>query len=91
MEFLKKNYEKVMLAVVLLAGTMAACALPFIISSKRDALNSLIVNAVPHPKDIPKLDTTLEDTALQRAQSPLVLDFTTKHNLFNPVTWIVPI
>lgn len=87
MEFFKKNYEKIVLVVVLLGLTVAACALPFIISSKRAALDNLIVNTVPHPKPLPKLDMSLEDTALQRAQSPFTLDYTTKHNLFNPVLW----
>jgi hypothetical protein len=87
MEFLKKNYEKVLLAVVLLGGAIAACLLPFIISSKRAALDNLINITVPHPKDLPKLDMTLEDAAMQREQAPFTLDFTSKHNLFNPVTW----
>lgn len=87
MEFLKKNYEKVLLAVVLIGGTIVACLLPMIISSKRADLDNMIVNTVPHVKELPKLDMTLEDTALQRQQGSFALDFTTKHNLFNPVTW----
>lgn len=87
MEFLKNNYEKVLLAIVLLGGTIAACLLPVIISSKRTALENMIVTTVPHVKELPKLDMTVEDASLQREQTAFALDFTTKHNLFNPVTW----
>jgi len=87
MEFLKKNYEKILLAVVLLVLTVAACALPFVISSKRAALDNMVTTTVPHPKELPKVDMSLEDRALQRAQAPYTLDYTTKHNLLNPVLW----
>lgn len=86
MEFLKKNYEKVVLAVVLLGLTVAACLLPFIISSKRAGLE-LEVQRPPRPKELPPLEMSVEDTAMQRAQAAYALDFTAKHNLFNPVTW----
>ncbi|HWF17844.1 MAG TPA: hypothetical protein VG754_01170 [Verrucomicrobiae bacterium] len=87
MEFLKKNYEKVLLAVVLLGLTIAACLLPFVISSKRAAMENMVSQRIPHPKPLPPLDMTLEDAALQREQTAFALDFTTKHNLFNPVIW----
>src|SRR5579859_2664382 len=86
MEFLKKNYEKILLAVVLLGLTIAACLLPFIISSKRAALEQ-VVQRPPRPKELPPLDMSVEDAAMQRAQAAYALDFTSKHNLFNPVTW----
>jgi hypothetical protein len=86
MEFIKKNYEKVVLAVVLLVLTVAACLLPFIIDAKRQAL-TVAIERPPHPKELPPLDMSVPEAALQRAQKPYVLDFTTKHNLFNPVTW----
>lgn len=86
MEFIKKNYEKVLLAVVLLGLTLAACLLPFIISAKRAKLESYIQRE-PHPKDLPPVDMAMENTALQRAQAPYMLDLTNKHNLFNPVIW----
>lgn len=87
MEFIKKNYEKVVLGVVLLVLTIAVCLLPVIISAKRHALDDMIVTILPHPKPLPAVDATVEDAAFQRAQTPFKLDFTTKHNLFNPVLW----
>lgn len=87
MDFLKKNYEKVILAIVLLGGTIAACVLPFIVTSKRAELDNLVTSTIPHPKPLPALDMSVAEAALKRAESPFTLDFTTKHNLFNPVTW----
>jgi hypothetical protein len=87
MEFIKKNYEKVVLGVVLLGLTVAVCLLPIIIHAERERLDALIVQNKPHPKPLPPVDMTVEDAAFQRAETPLKLDFTTKHNLFNPVLW----
>ena len=87
MEFLKKNYEKVLLGVVLLGLTIAACLLPFYISAKRAGLEEKRVSTKPKVKELAPLNMTLEEAAIQRAQAPIKLDFTTKHNLLNPVLW----
>lgn len=88
MDFLKKNYEKVLLGLVLLGLTIAVASLPVIISHTRQKLEDA-ANSQLNPKimPLPPLDTKLEDDALQRVQTPYKLDFTTKHNLFNPVLW----
>jgi len=88
MDFLKKNYEKVLLGLVLLGLTIAVASLPVIISRTREKLEAA-ANTQLNPKilPLPPLDTKAEDEALQRAQAPFKLDFTTKHNLFNPVLW----
>jgi hypothetical protein len=41
----------------------------------------------PVIKPLPPLETTLEDEALHRVATAYKLDFTSKHNLFNPVLW----
>jgi hypothetical protein len=88
MEFLKKNYEKVLLAVVLLGLTVAACLLPLIIQSKREKLTEYTTELLrPKIKPIAPLDMAELDAANQRASTPLKLDFTTRHNTFNPVLW----
>lgn len=87
MEFLKKNYEKVLLGVVLVGLTAAVCALPFIIQAKRAALEQARIQNQPHPTPLDPLVLTTEESALQRAQSPTRFDYTTKHNLINPVLW----
>src|ERR1700722_571835 len=88
MDFLKKNYEKVLLGLVLLGLTAAVRSLPIIINQTRDkwpeAANS---QSNPNVKLLPDLDTKTEDEALKRVQTPYKLDFTTQHNLFNPVLW----
>ncbi len=88
MDFLKKNYEKVLLGVVLLGLTVAVASLPFVISSTRQTIEAAAnKNLNPNVKQLPPLDAAMEEGALKRAQGPFKLDFTTKHNLFNPVLW----
>jgi hypothetical protein len=87
MEFLKKHYEKVLLGVVLLGLTVGVALLPILISAKRADLDQKRTSGRPNVKPLTNLDLTLEDSALQRVQSHVLLDFTTKHNLLNPVQW----
>jgi hypothetical protein len=88
MEFLKKNYEKVVLGVVLLGLTVAVALLPVILGSKRAKLTEMR-DVLTHPKikELPPLDLAPQEAALQRAQAVARLDFTRNHNLFNPVLW----
>jgi hypothetical protein len=88
MEFLKKNYEKVLLGLVLLGLGVAVALLPFIISSKRTELDSAR-NELTNPKikELPALEMAREDAAIQRAQTVIRLNLSGKHNLFNPVLW----
>src|SRR5260221_3173558 len=88
MEFLKKHYEKVLLGLVVLGMTVAVGALLFIIPEKRQKLEDLRVQKTnPKVKPLPPLDMAVEEAAMQRVQTPVRLDLTTKHNLFNPVLW----
>ncbi len=87
MDLIKKHYEKVLLGVVLLGLTVAVVLLPFLINGKRADLAAKEVSLAPRPKPLPPLDMAVEDAALQREQTPLKLDYTTRHNLFNPVLW----
>jgi hypothetical protein len=90
MEFLKKNYEKILLVIVLLGLMSALVLLLIIIPQKQSRLEELRTGLLnPHISPLPALDMTLEIAALQRAQSPDALDFTTKHKLFNPVLWLM--
>ncbi|MDB6017740.1 MAG: hypothetical protein JWR19_2229 [Pedosphaera sp.] len=88
MEFLKKNYEKVLLGVVLLGLTVAVALLLIILPSKRAKLVEIRDNLL-HPKinPLPLLDLAAEQAMLERVQAPVHLDFTHNHNLFNPVVW----
>lgn len=90
MEFLKKNYEKILLVTVLLGLVSALVLLLIIIPQKQSRLEELRTGLLnPHINPLTALDMSLENAALQRAQSPERLDFTTKHKLFNPVLWLM--
>lgn len=89
MEFVKKHYEKVVLALVILVLLAAAALLPFIIKGKKDKLVEYSTALTTKPvKPLPALDTSVQEGALQRAQGIYLLDLTTKHNTFNPVKWL---
>jgi hypothetical protein len=88
MDFLKKNYEKVILVAVLVGVVGFLLFLPIVISrdqqEMKDNRDKVIVK---NPKPLPVLDMTRQDAVLQRLQSPANFDFTTKNKLFNPLEW----
>src|SRR5260370_42008023 len=68
--------------------TVAVGAVLYITPEKSQKLEELRVQKTnPKIKPFPPLDMAVEEAALQRGQTPVRLDFTTKHNLFNPVLW----
>lgn len=88
MSFIKKNYEKILLGVVLLGLVASLLMLPVIISHDQQALDDMesgIINRPPKP--LPALDMSMENDALSRVQTPVSLDFETTNRLFNPVQW----
>ena len=89
MEFLKKNYEKLVLGVVILGLTAAVCILPIIISNKRQALKELSTTLTnPRIKELTPLDLSPQEASVARLQNAFYLDLTHDHNLFNPVAWM---
>jgi hypothetical protein len=88
MDFLKKNYEKILLALVLLGLAVSVVFLLFKIGSDKQALddrrNSLIN---PKVKPLPGLDLTNSESALKRLGSPAMINFSEPHRLFNPMPW----
>lgn len=88
LDLIKKHYEKVLLGLVLVGLTFAVAALPIVIADKRKKLQDYREQLTnPKVKPLPALDMTVENTAIERVKAPIQLDFTTKHNLFNPVLW----
>ena len=88
MEFLKKNYEKVLLGLVLLGLAVAVGFLPFVISSQRQALQDLEDSVRPaNVKPLTNLDLTIAETALKRSATPAMIDFGPPNRLFNPMPW----
>lgn len=91
MQFFKKHYEKVLLSIVLLGLAAAAAALPWQVSHERDQLEEIGRNLTikVKPKPFKPLDDwlTTNKAVLARIESPLNLDLSGQHNLFNPVPW----
>jgi hypothetical protein len=86
MDFLKKHYEKILLAVILLGLVLAAAALPFTLEGDRENL-SKIDDRLPPPKLYQPIDLSAPKEALDRMKNPPKLVLSGEHNTFNPVTW----
>jgi hypothetical protein len=91
MQFIKNNYEKVVLSIVLLGLAVAAATLPLQVANVREQLaETRRVNIEKvRPKPFKPADEWLEQhkVILARLQSPLDLRLAGGHNLFNPVPW----
>lgn len=88
MEFLKNNYEKVILSVVLLGLAVAAALLPIWVSNEKRALEDIENQIITQrPKELKPLDLSTNEAALQLLQKPPALALVGEHNLFNPVRW----
>jgi hypothetical protein len=88
MDFLKKNYEKVLLGVVLLGLAVAVAFLPFKIASEKQKLEDLR-NQLSHPnvKPLTNLDLSTPQNALKRLTAQAEVDFGPPNRLFNPMLW----
>ncbi|MCX6930367.1 MAG: hypothetical protein NT154_45240 [Verrucomicrobia bacterium] len=88
MDFLKKNYEKVLLGVVLLGLAVAAGFLPFKIASEKQALQDMRDQLIhPKVKPLTNLDLTLPNSVLQKVTMPAQVDLSAPNRLFNPMPW----
>lgn len=89
MQFIKKNYEKILLGLVLFGLVAAAALLPLLVAGEKQGLDeerNKIINRQPKP--LPPLDLGRYDIALKQADAPLGLDFSSTNKLFNPVRWL---
>jgi hypothetical protein len=88
MDFLKKNYEKILLGVVLLAFLGAVGYLPFKVSSDKQALEDKRTGLVSKtPKPLPEQDMTNATVVLKRVSDPIIVNFSAPNKLFNPMPW----
>ena len=87
MDFLKKNYEKVLLSVVLLGLVVVAGYLPVKIASEKEKLDAMRISLAPKAKPLPPLDMAPEDAALKLMAAPPVIDLSSPNRLFNPMLW----
>lgn len=88
MDFIKKNYEKILLGIVL-AGLIGVLVFMFFyISADHEAMvnssNGYIKRTAP---PLPDLDLSVESQALARVQGNYTLDFNTTNKLFNTMEW----
>ena len=88
MDFIKKNYEKNVLGLVLAGLIGALVFMLFYISSDRQQMEEHS-NSVTHPKTalLTNLDLTVQRSTLARLKSPYALDFETGNKVFNPMVW----
>jgi hypothetical protein len=86
MQFLKKNYEKILLAAVVVAALAVVACLPIMVSHEKQSLDDLVKTVVDRkPKPLPPLDLQPYQALLDRSQTNAVLSMSNK--LFNPVRW----
>src|SRR5476649_2393299 len=88
MEFIKKNYEKILLSVVLLGLVGALVMMWFIIAAdkeKSDAMKQTYLGGKVQP--LPALDFTRQTNVMVRLQVPSGRDLSTTNKLFNPLQW----
>jgi len=88
MDFLKKNYEKILLGLVL-AGLMGALVfMPFYISSDNQKMTDLTDTIIKKPvTELPGLDISAETAVMARLKGPYNLDLESTNRLFNPMEW----
>jgi len=88
MEFLKNNYEKVILSVVLLGLAVAAVLLLTWVANEKRALEEIEGQIIQTPpKALKPVDLSTNVATLQRLVKPPPLHLAGEHNLFNPVPW----
>jgi hypothetical protein len=88
MQFLKKNYEKILLGLVLAGLIGMLVFMLFYIASDEQAMSdhgNAVIN--PPAAKLPDLDLTTESNAAARMQSPYALDLETGNKVFNPMEW----
>ncbi len=88
MDFIKKNYEKILLGLVLVGLVVAAGFLPVMISAERRTLEDKRIGIIKRPvKPLSAPDLSGPEAMLARLSAPISLDFSSTNKLFNPVRW----
>jgi hypothetical protein len=88
MDFIKRNYEKILLCAVLLGLVGALVMMGFLIEmdkqKSQDVKNNLIGGKI---QPLPELNFIRQTNVMERLGSESDLDFSTTNRLFNPVQW----
>ena len=88
MDFIKKNYDKIILSAVLLGVIGFLVFLPFVISNEQSTLQQVEITITsPSVKPLPPVDLMRQSNVTQRVQSPAGFDFSNTNKLFNPLEW----
>ena len=88
MQFLKKNYEKILLGLVLAGLVGLLVFMLFYIASDEEAMQSKTITVTRfNDKALPDLNMTLQSNTTARFQSPYLLDFDSGNKVFNPMEW----
>ena len=88
MQFLKKNYEKVLLGLVLVGLVGTVIFLLFYVSSEKqqqEERRNKIINRPVKPLDPPELAPA--EALLSRSALPVSFNLSTTNKLFNPLRW----
>jgi hypothetical protein len=88
MEFIKRNYEKVILSLVLLGLVGALAFMPVVIYYDQQQMEDMKNKIIPRKAEpLPPLDLSRQQAVLDRLKAAYDLDFSTTNKLFNPVQW----
>ncbi len=88
MQFLKKNYEKILLGLVLLGLVGTVVFLLFYVTNEKQAQEDRRIKITTRPvKQLDPPVLTDAETLVQRAAQPVTLDLSTSNKLFNPMRW----
>ena len=89
MDFLKRNYEKVVLGLVLVGLVVAVTFMLFKIGSDKQKLEDLRNSYIRKTaKPLTNLDLTVSEASLKRVATVAMIDFSSTNRLFNPNTWV---
>jgi len=88
MDFIKRNYEKIILSIVLLGLVGVAGFLPVLIANDQQQMQAMADSLIHPPvRALPDLDTSNQDAVFLKIKNGNSLDFSTTNRLFNPVLW----
>lgn len=87
MEFLKNHYEKVLLSLVLVILTVAAGAMPMMISKTNRALEDVKTPPRGEDKLYEPTDVSDDEKKLEALLQPVELTMEGEHNVVNPIRW----
>ena len=89
MQFIKRNYEKVLLGVVLLGLVVAAVFMLLLVSGEKQAQEQRRFANINRPvRPLAPVNLSYAEGLVKRAEAPFLLNYSDNTNrLFNPVRW----